>query len=87
MQGVARRVACFSHDDSLVIGADEATAAALVWPTALGGATSDGGPPGGEIVARCAGHTRPIRCVAHAPSGAAFVSAAEDGTVRTWARP
>ena len=121
--GSARRVACFSHDGALVIGADELSSAALVWPASLSGGgdslggggaggggadvgngcsggggaateTGEGGGGGGggdsasavDAVARCLGHSMPIRCVAHAPHKPAFISCAEDGVVRLWAQ-
>jgi len=82
-QSTPRRVACFSHDESLVIGADEANASAIMWPTASD--TIDT-LLGGEICARCTGHKRPIRCLAHAPGVPAFVSTGEDGSIRVWAQ-
>ena len=81
-QGTARRVGCFSHDDRHVIGADETTASAIVWLSSMRAADV---PVGGEVVAKCAGHAQPIRCIAHSPTAAAFVTCAEDGTLRAWA--
>lgn len=98
----ARRVACFSHDEALVLGADEGSCAALVWATNFAGANAasqaaangGGGAAGGgagaaggsEVISKCMGHMRPVRCVAHAPSAPAFVTCAEDGAVRVWAQ-
>lgn len=112
----AKRVACFSQDEGLVLGADELTSAALVWPATLGSAAADphaggrmgttggggaavvtnGDDDGGEgdggiasavdAVAKCSGHTKAIRCLAHAPAAPVFVSSAEDGVVRLWAQ-
>jgi cleavage stimulation factor subunit 1 len=79
----ARRTAAFSHDEAVIVGADEASASALVWSTGLSDAHADA-PVGGEVVARCSGHSRPIRCVAHSPTAAAFVTCADDATVRVW---
>ena len=81
-QTTARRVAVFSHDERHVVGADEASGAALVWLAALRKGADV--PLGGEVVAKCQGHTQPIRCVAHSPTTAAFVTCADDGTVRAW---
>mmetsp|Transcript_55941 Transcript_55941/g.146915 ORF Transcript_55941/g.146915 Transcript_55941/m.146915 type:complete len:126 (+) Transcript_55941:1-378(+) len=68
-----RPTACFAHDEAHVLCADEATGAVIVWAV-----------PTGEIVQRCAGHTRPISAVAHSPAQAAFLSCAEDGQMRMW---
>ena len=84
-QGTARRVGTFSHDDRHVIGADETSAAAIVWLSSVRAPQIADVPVGGEVVARCAGHAQPIRCVAHSPTAAAFVTCAEDGTLRAWA--
>jgi cleavage stimulation factor subunit 1 len=82
-QASARRVACFSHDERHVISADEPSASAVVW---LRGAEGTDAPPGGELVAKCAGHARPVRCIAPAPNAPVFVTCADDGKLRAWAQ-
>ena len=94
----ARRSTALSHDEAVVIGADEGSSTALVWAANNGAALSAGGLAGpagagadaesrsyGEVVAKCTGHSAPIRSVAHAPHAPAFVSCAEDGQLRAWA--
>lgn len=82
-QTAARRVAAFSHDERHIVGADEGSACALVWLAALRGESA---PLGGELVAKCPGHAKPIRCIAHSPSVGAFVTCSDDGTMRAWAQ-
>ena len=45
-QTSARRSACFAHDETLVLGADEASCSVLVWGS--GGLQSHGGGGGGD---------------------------------------
>lgn len=69
----ARASCWFSHDEVHVLCADEASASIIVWSVQTG-----------EIVQRCAGHTRPITALAHSPGLAAFVTTSDDGQVRIW---
>ncbi len=73
-QSAVRRVAAFSHDEALVLSADEPTGAVVLWSSTTA-----------EVVGRCLGHTRPVFCLAHAPTCAAFVSTGEEGALRVWA--
>lgn len=73
-QSSSRRVATFSHDESLVLAADEPTGAVVLWSSTTA-----------EVVGRCLGHTRPVFCIAPAPTYAAFVSTGEEGALRAWA--
>ena len=51
------------------------------------GGEGDGGIASAvDAVAKCSGHTKAIRCLAHAPAAPVFVSSAEDGVVRLWAQ-
>ncbi|KOO27592.1 wd40 repeat-containing protein [Chrysochromulina tobinii] len=70
----ARRVAAFSHDEALVLSADETTGAVVLWSSTTA-----------EPAGRCLGHTRPVFSLAHAPTCAAFVSTDEEGALRVWA--
>ena len=73
-QSAARRVAAFSHDEALVLSADETTGAVVLWSSTTA-----------EPAGRCLGHTRPVFSLAHAPTCAAFVSTDEEGALRVWA--
>ena len=69
-----RRVAAFSHDEALVLSADEATGSVVLWAAGTG-----------ELAGRCIGHACPVHNLVHACGSSAFVSTGEDGALRAWA--
>jgi cleavage stimulation factor subunit 1 len=73
-QSQARRTATFSHDEALVLAADEASGSIITWSAITA-----------EVTGRCQGHSRPVHRLVHAPNLGGFVSTGEDGALRAWA--